>query len=486
MTSCSRGLKGAASPLVLSPNGSGHSCPEAVGPGRAGRGGAGRAGEASPPRVPARRRAGREGVNAGGGGRGCRRACALSPSIVSAAARSAGERSPGASGAAGGARAAGPRARRERGFARSAGRRRRSPPGPRGPGRRPGRGVLRRHAPAPPPSSSGGRCWAGGLLPAAPGPREPGGGLGRAEPARRASPDREGKHAPGSGRLQPVVWVPSGSSLFPSFSLPLRSPFCPPPPPYARPALPPPLRTGGGSRPAGSRPAGARASMGGKQSTAARSRGPFPGVSTDDSAVPPPGGAPHFGHYRAGGGAMGLRSRSVSSVAGMGMDPSSAGGVSFGLYTPASRGAGDAERAPGSGGSASDSTYAHGNGYQETGGGHHRDGMLYLGSRASLADALPLHIAPRWFSSHSGFKCPICSKSVASDEMEMHFIMCLSKPRLSYNDDVLTKDAGECVICLEELLQGDTIARLPCLCIYHKRDSQGPVPERRLRTLGQS
>ncbi|KAK2501040.1 hypothetical protein MC885_016942 [Smutsia gigantea] len=67
------------------------------------------------------------------------------------------------------------------------------------------------------------------------------------------------------------------------------------------------------------------------------------------------------------------------------------------------------------------------------------------------------------------FKCPICSKSVASDEMEMHFIMCLSKPRLSYNDDVLTKDAGECVICLEELLQGDTIARLPCLCIYHKR-----------------
>ncbi|XP_040109489.1 E3 ubiquitin-protein ligase ZNRF1 [Oryx dammah] len=208
--------------------------------------------------------------------------------------------------------------------------------------------------------------------------------------------------------------------------------------------------------------------MGGKQSTAARSRGPFPGVSTDDSAVPPPGGAPHFGHYRAGGGAMGLRSRSVSSVAGMGMDPSTASGVPFGLYTPASRGAGDAERAPGSGGSASDSTYAHGNGYQETGGGHHRDGMLYLGSRASLADALPLHIAPRWFSSHSGFKCPICSKSVASDEMEMHFIMCLSKPRLSYNDDVLTKDAGECVICLEELLQGDTIARLPCLCIYHK------------------
>lgn len=149
--------------------------------------------------------------------------------------------------------------------------------------------------------------------------------------------------------------------------------------------------------------------MGGKQSTATRSRGPFPGVSTDDSAVPPPGGGggpPPFGHYRAGGGggAMGLRSRSVSSVAGMGMDPAAAGAVPFGLYAAAARAAGEAERAPGGGGGGpgSDSTYAHGNGFQETGGGHHRDGMLYLGARASLADALPLHIAPRWFSSHSG------------------------------------------------------------------------------------
>ncbi|XP_020653595.3 E3 ubiquitin-protein ligase ZNRF1 [Pogona vitticeps] len=252
--------------------------------------------------------------------------------------------------------------------------------------------------------------------------------------------------------------------------------------------------------------------MGGKQSTAGaaaagRSRagggggGGLAGVSSDDSAVPPPGGLSHFGQYRASGGggggaALGLRSRSVSSVAGVGVGlgleggPAGAGSVSFGLYTAggatgsstaaattsgtaattattttsAAAATGEAERA------GSDSTpFAHGNGYQETGGGHHRDGMLYLGStRASLADALPLHLGPRWFGSHSGFKCPICSKSVASDEMEMHFIMCLSKPRLSYNDDVLTKDAGECVICLEELLQGDTIARLPCLCIYHK------------------
>uniref|UniRef100_UPI00358F5DA7 E3 ubiquitin-protein ligase znrf2-like isoform X2 n=1 Tax=Myxine glutinosa TaxID=7769 RepID=UPI00358F5DA7 len=35
-------------------------------------------------------------------------------------------------------------------------------------------------------------------------------------------------------------------------------------------------------------------------------------------------------------------------------------------------------------------------------------------------------------------------------------------------EDVLSNDAGECAICLEDLIQGDTIARLPCLCVYHK------------------
>lgn len=67
-----------------------------------------------------------------------------------------------------------------------------------------------------------------------------------------------------------------------------------------------------------------------------------------------------------------------------------------------------------------------------------------------------------------GFKCPVCSKFVSSDEMDLHLVMCLTKPRITYNEDVLSKDAGECAICLEDLQQGDTIARLPCLCIYHK------------------
>lgn len=98
-----------------------------------------------------------------------------------------------------------------------------------------------------------------------------------------------------------------------------------------------------------------------------------------------------------------------------------------------------------------------------------------------------------FFSGIAGFKCPVCNKFVLPDEIECHLVMCLTKPRLSYNgesfgggwvllwswffnenshqftEDVLTDAKGECVICLDELNSGDVIARLPCLCIYHKR-----------------
>ena len=91
--------------------------------------------------------------------------------------------------------------------------------------------------------------------------------------------------------------------------------------------------------------------------------------------------------------------------------------------------------------------------------------------------------------SFAGFKCPVCSKGILPDDIEIHIVMCLTKPRLSYNgelqcahcfhfymislslyliEDVLSDQKGECVICLEDLNAGDTIARLPCLCIYHK------------------
>ncbi|KAI2797085.1 hypothetical protein RDWZM_007047 [Blomia tropicalis] len=67
-----------------------------------------------------------------------------------------------------------------------------------------------------------------------------------------------------------------------------------------------------------------------------------------------------------------------------------------------------------------------------------------------------------------GFKCPFCSKTILPDDVECHLVMCITKPTLNYNEDILSDDKEECVICLEEMVKGNTIARLPCLCIYHK------------------
>jgi len=82
------------------------------------------------------------------------------------------------------------------------------------------------------------------------------------------------------------------------------------------------------------------------------------------------------------------------------------------------------------------------------------------------AHSLPSHLFATSFL--NGVKCPVCSKVVLTDDIELHLVICLTKPRISYNEDVLKQDNGECVICLEDLSIGDTIARLPCLCIYHK------------------
>ncbi|KAI5608990.1 hypothetical protein C0J50_5992, partial [Silurus asotus] len=66
-------------------------------------------------------------------------------------------------------------------------------------------------------------------------------------------------------------------------------------------------------------------------------------------------------------------------------------------------------------------------------------------------------------------RCPFCTRMFPGGRIEEHLLTCLTSPPLPYNTDVLSKDSGECSICLEELLQGDTIARLACLCVYHKK-----------------
>lgn len=143
---------------------------------------------------------------------------------------------------------------------------------------------------------------------------------------------------------------------------------------------------------------------------------------------------------------LGARARSVG---GSGVRPQS------GINIPNS----GAYSSPESGGSSPEEAAD-----RERSGGRHEGPRLLIGS-------LPAHLSPHLFG---GFKCPVCSKFVSSDEMDLHLVLCLTKPRVTYNEDVLTKDAGECAICLEELQQGDTIARLPCLCIYHKGLERAP------------
>ncbi|XP_066579067.1 E3 ubiquitin-protein ligase ZNRF1 [Amia ocellicauda] len=69
---------------------------------------------------------------------------------------------------------------------------------------------------------------------------------------------------------------------------------------------------------------------------------------------------------------------------------------------------------------------------------------------------------------HGTIKCPFCTKPFPGGRFEEHLLSCLTAPSLPYNTDTLYKDSGECSICLEDLVQGQTIARLACLCIYHK------------------
>ncbi|KAK1806620.1 hypothetical protein P4O66_005134 [Electrophorus voltai] len=57
------------------------------------------------------------------------------------------------------------------------------------------------------------------------------------------------------------------------------------------------------------------------------------------------------------------------------------------------------------------------------------------GAPRLLIGSLPSHLSPHLFR---GFNCPVCSKFISSDEMDLHLVMCLTKPRVTYNGETAT------------------------------------------------
>ncbi|TKC52926.1 hypothetical protein EI555_009101 [Monodon monoceros] len=217
--------------------------------------------------------------------------------------------------------------------------------------------------------------------------------------------------------------------------------------------------------------------MGAKQSGPAAANGRTRAYSGSDLPSGSSGGA----NGTAGGGARAAAAGRFPAQVPGAHQPSASGGAAAASAAPRSRSLGGAVGTVAAGARAAQSTFSIPNsssgpyGSQDSvhsspedgggGGGRDRPAGGGPGGPRLVIGSLPAHLSPHMFG---GFKCPVCSKFVPSDEMDLHLVMCLTKPRITYNEDVLSKDAGECAICLEELQQGDTIARLPCLCIYHK------------------
>jgi hypothetical protein len=72
--------------------------------------------------------------------------------------------------------------------------------------------------------------------------------------------------------------------------------------------------------------------------------------------------------------------------------------------------------------------------------------------------------------------CPVCSRGIrvnSTQEMEAHVSDCIktfpTQNNRQYLCQILQSDVkNECPICFEDFERGNTIARLPCLCVFHK------------------
>ncbi|XP_059027461.1 E3 ubiquitin-protein ligase ZNRF2 isoform X1 [Mustela lutreola] len=221
--------------------------------------------------------------------------------------------------------------------------------------------------------------------------------------------------------------------------------------------------------------------MGAKQSGPAAANGRTRAYSGSDLPSSSSGGT---NGTAGGGGSSGARAaaagRFPAQVPGA-HQPSGSGGAAAASAAPRSRSLGGAVGSVASAARAAQSSFSIPNsssgpyGSQDSvhsspedgsggGGGRDRPAGGGPGGPRLVIGSLPAHLSPHMFG---GFKCPVCSKFVPSDEMDLHLVMCLTKPRITYNDEKPRPREAGCLGLMEAPPPGSLLLSHhagPCPC----------------------
>ncbi|XP_050639216.1 E3 ubiquitin-protein ligase ZNRF2 isoform X2 [Macaca thibetana thibetana] len=217
--------------------------------------------------------------------------------------------------------------------------------------------------------------------------------------------------------------------------------------------------------------------MGAKQSGPAAANGRTRAYSGSDLPSSSSGGA--NGTAGGGGGARAAAAGRFPAQVPSAHQPSASGGAAAAAAAPAaprSRSLGGAVGSVASGARAAQSSFSIPNsssgpyGSQDSvhsspedgGGGRDRPVGGSPGGPRLVIGSLPAHLSPHMFG---GFKCPVCSKFVPSDEMDLHLVMCLTKPRITYNG-IISHFSCFCFLLLSLRVQEQKIS-LQVKCLIH-------------------
>ncbi|XP_075862449.1 E3 ubiquitin-protein ligase ZNRF2 isoform X2 [Microcebus murinus] len=217
--------------------------------------------------------------------------------------------------------------------------------------------------------------------------------------------------------------------------------------------------------------------MGAKQSGPAAANGRTRAYSGSDLPSSSSGGA--NGTAGGGGGARAAAAGRFPAQVPGAQQPSASGGAAAASAAPAaprSRSLGGAVGSVASGARAAQSSFNIPNsssgpyGSQDSvhsspedgGGSRDRPAGGGPGGPRLVIGSLPAHLSPHMFG---GFKCPVCSKFVPSDEMDLHLVMCLTKPRITYNG-IISHFSCFCFLLLSLRVQEQKIS-LQVKCLIH-------------------